>query len=140
MAVTITAVELANDIGIGDGVTPLPAPIAGKIGRCLGAASAMVLSYLPDTAASYHNPVHNEAVIRAAGYLYGNDGSRNRRFSDVLEFSGALSVLRPQRVLRAVALEESDGEGVIPPTGGLSRSEVQDLIDAALEGVINWEG
>ena len=117
MAITISVLEVANDIGIGDGVTPLPAPIAGKVGRCFGAASAMVLEYLPDTPTSYHDYLHNEAAIRAAGYLYDNDGSRNRRFSDVLAMSGALSVLRGSRVLRATAL---DGmmEALARPAGG----------------------
>ena len=140
MAVTINDLELANDIGIGDGVAPLPAPIAGKVGRCRGAAAAMVLAYLPDTPTSDYDAVHDEAVIRASGYLYANDGSRNRRFSDVLALSGALSILTPFRVQRAVALDESGSELAIPITGGLNRQQVQDLIDAALEGTLDWGG
>ena len=113
MAVTITPLQLAYELRLGDGVTPLVEPLASTVGQRLGAASAMVLEYTPD-APDY---AVNEAVIRASAYLQDNDGARNRRFTDVLAFSGALSILSSFRVHRALSLEDvaaaiSNGTGL----------------------------
>ena len=64
------------------------------MGSLLGAATAMVEEY----AGAAPAVVQNEAVIRIAGYLHDNDPARNRRFSDVLALSGAVSILAMFRV------------------------------------------
>ena len=129
MPVTITPLQLAYELRLGDGVTPLVEPLASTVGQRLGAASAMVLEYTPD-APDY---AVNEAVIRASAYLQDNDGARNRRFTDVLAFSGALSILSSFRVHRALSLE--DVAAAISNGTGLDVNAVLALIsDWALVG------
>ena len=97
MAVTLTADELASAIRI---TLPLNVVLAVRVGSLLGAATAMVQEY----AGEAPDAVHNEAVIRVAGYLHDNDPARNRRFADVLALSGAVSILAIFRVQRAIAI------------------------------------
>ena len=105
MAVTITALELAAALRIGDGTTALIEPQASILNRLLGAATAMIGEYVPDL----DNPdVENEAVVRVAGYLYDSSPVGNRRFADVLALSGAQGILAPFRVQRALALDGTE--------------------------------
>ena len=102
----VSDVELAAALRLGDGATALEAPLASIIARLNGAAGVIVDEYADSAPAA----VKDEATIRIAGYLYDNDGSRNRRFADVLANSGALSVLSPFRMQRALALDETVAE------------------------------
>ena len=105
MAVTLTDIELSQAIGVQVDDTPLESPLAGIVGRLLGVGTAIVTEYLPDTTGADYEHLHNEGVIRIGGWLYRNDPSRNRSFADVLERSGALSLLSPFRVQRALAID-----------------------------------
>ena len=138
MAVNLSVIEFARELRIGDGITPLDAAQAATMGQRLGAASAMVLEYLPDRDGVDYTFVHNEAAIRAGLYLNDADPSRSRRFADVLAESGALSVLRGFRVQRALVL---DGTGVlaagVPAVGGLDAAQVNLLIQTALATYVN---
>ena len=130
MAVTITDIELAAALRLGDGTTALEAPTAAIVGRLLGVGTAIVGEYVPELDNSH---VENEAVVRIAAFLYDNNPARNRRFADVLANSGAISILQPFRVQRAVALE-GDEAAAIPTRGGLNQAQVNALIVAALAG------
>ncbi len=116
MAVTITDVELAAELRIGDGATALDAPLAGIINRLLGTASAIAEEYAPDAPPM----VQDEAVVRISGLLYDNAPEGNRRFSDVLANSGAISILSPFRVLRALSIEDAVASAAGGGTGDLS--------------------
>ena len=124
MAVTLTVLELSAALRIGDGATALDAPISAIMNRLLGAATAMVEEYAADAPEA----VQNEAAVRAASYLYDNDGARNRRFSDVLAFSGAISILSPFRIQRAMSLDDVAAAVANGQTAGLSVAEVLALI------------
>ena len=66
MAVTISVIQLAAALRIGDGVTPLVEPQAGVLNRILASATALVESYAPNAPES----IMNEAAIRTGGYLF----------------------------------------------------------------------
>ena len=65
MSVTITAIQLAAAMRIGDGVAPLEEPQAGVLNRILASATALIESYAPNAPES----IMNEAVIRVSGFL-----------------------------------------------------------------------
>ena len=130
MAVTLTVDDLALALRLSDGVTALDAPTAAIVGRLLGASSAMVMEY----AEAAPDIVHDEAAIRASGWLFDNDGARNRRFSDVLAFSGAQSILSMFRISRALSLDGETGAAAVVGGGGdgLNAAQVNALIAFAL--------
>ena len=107
MAVTLTVDELGDALRL---PTPLPASQAGVVGRLLGVGTAIVAEYLEGTTYENLTDVENEAAIRIAGFLLRNDPARNRRFSDTLADSGALSILSPFRVQRALAIDGTAAE------------------------------
>ena len=104
MAVTITAIQLAAAMRIGDGLTPLEEPQAGVIDRILASATAMVESYAPDAPES----VQNEAVIRLGGFLYDAPPGASMRFSNPFSDSGAQALLARFRVVRATPIETDE--------------------------------
>ena len=103
MAVTLTPVQLAQQLRIIAGsASTIPDPAqAAIIGQVLGAATAMVEEFAPGAP----EMVQNEATARAAGYLFDSPSANARRFSSVLEFSGAASILSQwRRDIRALPL------------------------------------
>ena len=100
MAVTLTADQLAAELRIGDGTTPLVEPMAGIMDRLLGACSEIVEHYAPAAPES----VQNRAVVRLAGYEYDASPTSNR-FRNGFQNSGAQSLLASYRVARAVLVE-----------------------------------
>ena len=102
MAVTIEAPALADAIGEPESTA----------GRLLAVTTALVVRYAPDAP----DAVHNEAVIRAAGWLserpYATSGETIGQLSDTfapgqhsaLRHSGAMALLSPYKVRRAGAL------------------------------------
>ena len=133
MVVTLTDVELAQALRIVVDDDPLESPIAAVVGRLLGASTAMVEEYLPEQDDKDLSYVHNEAAIRASGYLYNNAPSRNRRFADVLANSGALSILSPFRIQRALSVDGTNAVGPSRDTsGGVTVERVENLIAEAL--------
>ena len=101
MAVTITAIQLAAALRIGDGVTALVEPQAGVLNRILASATALVESYAPNAPEA----IQNEAVIRAGGYLYDSPPGGGLRFANPLGDSGAQALLARFRIVRAMAIE-----------------------------------
>ena len=104
MAVDITAVQLAANLRIGDGVTALVEPQASIIGRILAAATEMVTNYAPDAP----DTVKTEGVVRLAGYLYDAVPGNSNRMSNPLADSGAMAILARFRVVRALPLTDED--------------------------------
>ena len=104
MAVTLTAVQLAAALRIGDGVTPLEEPQAGVIDRILASATALVESYAPDAPEA----IQNEAVIRVGGFLYDSPPGASMRFANPLGDSGAQALLARFRIVRATPIETDE--------------------------------
>lgn len=104
MAVTITAIQLAASLRIGDGVTALPEPQAGVISRILASATAMVENYAPTAPES----VQNEAAIRLGGYLYDAPPGASMRSTNPFSDSGAQALLARFRVVRAMPIETDE--------------------------------
>ena len=93
MAVTLDAVGLAAALRVGD--TPEE---TSEVTRLLGYAAEAVVQHAPDAP----DVVHNEAVIRLAGYAMDRPtASRGSSYANVLRNSGAASALLPYRVHRA---------------------------------------
>ena len=93
MAVTITEAEVAAAVRVGDSTEE-----ADEITRLVAYATIAVQKFAPDAP----DAVHNEAVIRIAGYLYDSPTSwRAAAFANVLSNSGAAAMLLPWRVHRA---------------------------------------
>ena len=101
MAVTLTALELAAELRVGDGTTALVEPELGIITRLLAAATAAVLEFAPDAP----DAIHNTAAARVAAYLYDTNPADGMRPQDILGNSGAQSLLAGFKVERALALE-----------------------------------
>lgn len=106
MAVTLTDIELAASLRIGNGVDALVEPQAGVITRLLEMATKTVEDYTPDAPES----IQNEAVVRLCGYLY--DSPHSNRMGNPFADSGAQSLLSRYRLIRAVSLDsvEDDSE------------------------------
>ena len=104
MAVTLTAVQLAAALRIGDGATALVEPQAGVINRILASATALVESYAPNAPEA----VQNEAVIRVGGFLYDSPPGASMRFANPLGDSGAQALLARFRIVRATPIETDE--------------------------------
>ena len=102
--VTITDIQLAAAMRIGDGKTALPEPQASVIKRILGAATAIVERYAPDAP----EDVQNEAVVRVGGYLYDAPPGMSTRTANAMRDSSAMALLSPWRIIRAVAITDDD--------------------------------
>ena len=77
MAVTISVIQLAAALRIGDGVTALVEPQAGVLNRILASATALIESYAPNAPEA----IQNEAVIRAGGFLFDSPPGGGVRFA-----------------------------------------------------------
>ena len=104
MAVTLTAIQLAAAMRIGDGVTALVEPQASVISRILASATALVESYAPNAPES----IQNEAAIRVGGYLYDSPPGASMRFANPLGDSGAQALLARFRIVRATPIETDE--------------------------------
>ena len=100
MSVTLTPVQLAASLRIGDGTTALVEPQATVLARVLGTAKATVERYAKDAPQA----VQDEAAVRMAGYLFDAPPGNSQRFTHAFQDSGAQALLAPWRVQRAVAL------------------------------------
>ena len=93
MAVTLTAAQLAAAIRLGDTTEE-----TAEATRLLAYATEAVTKHAPDAP----DAVHDEAVIRLAGYLFDQPtASRNLAYADSFRNSGAAAILLPYRVHRA---------------------------------------
>ena len=93
VAVTLTAAQLAEAIRIG--ATPEE---TAQATRLLAVATEAVTKHAPDAP----DVVHDEAVIRVAGYLFdAPQAAQGTGYADILRNSGARALLLPYRVHRA---------------------------------------
>ena len=93
MAVTLDVAALAAALRVGD--TPEETV---EVTRLLAYATTAVIKWAPDAP----DVVHDEAVIRLAGYAMDRPtASRGSPYSNVLRNSGAASALLPYRIHRA---------------------------------------
>ena len=93
MAVTLTDSELRDALRLGD-----TGQETTEIARLLAYAIEAVTQYAPDAP----SPIHDEAAIRLAGYLYDSPfSSMGSRYSDPMRNSGAQQILNRWRVHRA---------------------------------------
>ena len=104
MAVTLTAIQLAAAMRIGDGVTALAEPQAGVLNRILASATALVESYAPNAPES----IQNEAAIRVGGYLFRLAAWRLYALRQSLSDSGAQALLARFRIVRATLIETDE--------------------------------
>ena len=87
MAVTLTTAALAAAIRVGDSTEEL-----AEVTRLLDYATEAVTKHAPDAPAA----VHNEAVVRLAGYLFDQpQASRRDNHAFALRSSGAARMLLP---------------------------------------------
>ena len=136
MAVTITAIELAAAMRIGDGSTALVEPQASVISRLLASATTIVERYAPNAPTA----IQNEAVVRVAGYLYDAPPGASARTASAMRDSGAMALLSPWRIIRAVAVESDDSDTPTPITpgtgGGSGLARVTKTLNAeAIQGL-----
>ena len=100
MAVTMTAVELAAALRLGDSAEEL-----AEVTRMLGYATEAVVQYAPLAS----DVAHTEAARRLCGYLYDQpEAGRGDAYSNALRNSGAGRMLLPFRVHRAGAASDGD--------------------------------
>ena len=93
MAVTLTATHLGEALRVGSSTQE-----TAEMTRLLAYSTEAVTKHAPDAP----DVVHNEAVIRLAGYLYDMpDASRYAGHGDPLRNSGAARLLLPYRIHRA---------------------------------------
>ena len=98
MAVTLTVVELAASMRLGDGTTAPTAPLDAILARLL--AVGTVTAEL--TAPAAPEQVLNEAVVRMAAYAYDTPSAgRHSGYADAWNNSGAASVCARWIVRRA---------------------------------------
>ena len=102
MAVTLTDVQLAASMRVGNGVDALVEPQASVINRVLDTAKATVERYAPDAPES----VQNEGAVRMAAFLYDAQPGNSLNHSNAFAQSGAQALLAPWRVIRATKVEE----------------------------------
>lgn len=98
MAVSITSVQLAAALRVGDGLSLPPEPVGGVVTRLLSAATELVQDYAPDAPEG----VQNEAVVRVCGWLF--DAVPGRTFANAMDLSGAKALIAPYRARRARVL------------------------------------
>ena len=92
MAVTISAVELAAALRLGDSAEELT-----EVTRLLAFVSEAVVLYAPLAS----DLAHTEAARRMAGYLYDQpEAGRGDAYNNALRSSGAARMLFPYRVHR----------------------------------------
>ena len=103
MAITLTALELAAAMRIGD----TPEELA-EATRQLAFASEAVTRHAPDAP----DVIQNEAVIRLAAYNYDRPfAASDGRYSNALRFSGAAAALLPYREHGAGATTSTNSGG-----------------------------
>ena len=99
MAVTFTAAELRAALRLGS-----TSEETAQTTRLLAYAADAVQKHAPDAP----DPVHNEAAIRLAGYLYDQPTApTGAGHANALRNSGAAAMLLPYRVHRAGSVRES---------------------------------
>ena len=101
MSVTISVIQLAAALRIGDGMTALVEPQAGVLNRILASATALVESYAPNAPEA----IHNESAIRVSGFLFDSPPGGSLRFANPLADSGAQALLARFRIVRATPIE-----------------------------------
>ena len=126
MAVTIDRASLAVELRIATATTEdLPEGQGVVLDRLLSTATALVTNYAPNAP----DAIHDEALIRVAGWLYDTDPAEARRATSPVQHSGASSLLAPYRVRRLAGVS-----GVVEPVGPTviptDAAAVQALIDA----------
>ena len=126
MAVTITAIQLAAALRLGDGETALVEPQLSQINRVLASATALVEDYAPNAPEG----IQNEAAIRLAAYLYDAPPGASQRFVNAMANSGAQALLARFRVIRATKLDGDGDTEAMPamPGGGIDEATVLGLI------------
>ena len=93
MGVTVDAAALRAALRLGDTTEE-----TAEATRILASASALVVKHAPNAPTE----IQNEAVVRAAGWLFDMPAAqRTAAGGDVLRSSGALALLLPWRVHRA---------------------------------------
>lgn len=92
MAVTLTAAEYRAALRLG-----ATAEETADATRILASVSALVLKHAPNAP----DAIHNEAVVRAGGWLFDMPAAQRTAAGDVLRNSGALALLLPYRTHRA---------------------------------------
>ena len=103
MAITLTALELAAAMRIGD----TPEELA-EATRQLAFASEAVTRHAPDAP----DVIQNEAVIRLAAYNHDRPfAAIDGRYSNAMRFSGAASILLPYREHGAGATTSTNSGG-----------------------------
>ena len=136
MAVTITALQLAAALRIGDGSTALAEPQASVISRILATATAVVERYAPEAPSE----VQNEAVVRLAGYLYDAPPGASTRTASAMRDSGAMDLLSTYRIIRARGIPDDDSMDSDDSTDSdrtLSGMQIAELLDD-LFGSQDW--
>ena len=108
MSVTVTALQLASAMRIGDGSTALEEPQSTLVDRVLASATAIVERYAPDAP----DAIHNEGCIRLAGYLYDAPPGASQRFSNPFADSGAQALLAHYRVFKAYKIDDDDDSDI----------------------------
>ena len=128
MAVTINRAELAVELRIATTTAEdLPEGQGAVLDRLLSTASALVTNYAPNAP----DAIHNEALVRVAGWLYDTDPAEARRATSPVQHSGASSLLAPYRVRRLAGLADTSAPAVpvvIDTTDGISEAEIRALI------------
>lgn len=93
MPVNLTVAQLAAAIRVGDSTEE-----TAEVTRLLAYATVAVEHHAPDAP----DVVHNEAVVRLAGYLYDAPNAASRtNYANAMRNSGAGRILLPWRVHRA---------------------------------------
>ena len=93
MAVTITVADLRAALRLGDSTEE-----TAEVTRLLAYATEAVTKHVPTAP----DAVHNEAVVRLAGYLFDSPfAGRRAEFANALRNSGAAAILLPYRIHRA---------------------------------------
>lgn len=105
MAVTLDVAALRVALRLGDTTEE-----TAEATRLLSYATEAVTRHAPgSTAAPVPDAVHNEAVVRIAGYLFDQPlASRGTMHADALRNSGARAILLPYRTHRAGVAAEGD--------------------------------
>ena len=100
MAVTLTVAQLSAAIRLGDTVEE-----TAQATRLLSVGSQAVAKHAADAP----DAIHNEAVIRLAGYWFDQpQAAAGAGYADALRNSGALAILLPYRVHRAGSTAEAE--------------------------------
>ena len=118
MAVTLTAAELANAMRVGD-----TAEETAEVTRLLSYAAEAVVKQAPNAP----NPVHNEACVRLASYLFDQPtAGMGDRYANAMRNSGAGRILLPHT---------THNLGTVDPADTTRASSADGLRQVALETV-----